>query len=320
MEWKMKRIFFAIIFTLTATGLLNSAQPGQPPAVTAPQPAAQNQPQPGTGAQPGQAPAQTGQPATQPERTVIPPDPSTMKREYFRSIDLNTDYTLKLVGKINENQILSSSSFLVATYQEQNKVKSVANYGNDKKLALYVVDKRINMFFYYLTYEFTDDLVKTVVFHDTNDQKLWEIRYEYDQRKNITKTEIWRREIETGEMKLLFYNEYQYYAQGKMFRHSIFNSRKELEERTYYTPEGVKKRFERYRDGGTQVQYYVIHFFQNNNEIRREVYSSSDVLLEIIDMNAGAQAGAAVQQPAQPARPQPVQGAGGVNPQPAAAN
>jgi hypothetical protein len=144
------------------------------------------------------------------------------------------------------------------------------------------------MFFYYLTFEYSDDLVKLISLRDPSDQKLWELRFEYDDRKNITKGEIWRRETVSGELKLLFYNDYKYYSQGKMFLHSVYNEKKELEEKTYYTPEGVKKRFERYRDGGNRVQYYVLHFYQNNNEVRREVYSASDVLLEIVEVEQPA--------------------------------
>lgn len=267
------------------------------------QPATQNQGQPAQANQGTPAAGQGTTPAatTAPPRRVIPSDPSSLKKEYYREIKLNTDLTVKLIGKINENQILDSSSFQVVTYKAPGKIQSIACYDRKKKLSLFVLDEPLNMFYYYITFEYQDVLVKSMTLRDQTDQKLWEIRFTYDDKKNIVKGEVWKRETVTGELKLLFFNEYQYYNQGKMFLHMIYNKLKELEEKTYYTPNGKKKRFERYRSGGKLLQYYIVFFYAGNNETKREVYSASNVLLQIIDMRQQNQVSTAtVQQPARP--------------------
>lgn len=278
MELKMKRIFYFLIIIILSNFTIYSAQQNDR------QNRQTNQGQNAQAGQQGnQEQGQNNQQADT-ERRVIPSDPSSLKREYYRDLKLNTDMTVKLVGKLNENQILNSNSFLVVTYLAPKKIKSIAFYGKDKKLALYVLNKRLNMFFYYITFDYTDDLVNTMVLRDPSDQKFWKITFEYDNRKNITKSEIYRRETETGELKKVFVNKYKYYNQGKLFLHTRLNEEDRLEEKTYYTPGGKKKRYERYSVDGKKMQYYIVYFYQGNEEQRREVYSESDVLIEIIDM------------------------------------
>ncbi len=269
----MKRIFtlLTILLIFSAT-ILNAGQ--QPPEGDA------QGNQPATPADQGQEKKEDNAPKK------IPADPSSLQRELYREIKLNTDYTLKFVNKLEQTKINEAASFVVVTYSAPEKIKSVAAYGRDKKLTLYVLDNTLNMFFYYVTYDIADGLVKSYILRDPSDQKLWQVKFEYDNGKNIVKNEIWKRETVTGELKLLFYNTYQYYNQGKMFLHSRYDKNKELEEKTYYTPEGAKKRYERYRGNG-KLQYYIVYFYQNGKETKREVYSESDVLLEIINTGPG---------------------------------
>ncbi len=278
----MKRIFLLLIITvLISTNIITAGQntpAGAGEDANSKKPADANKPKPTAGAK--KEDKKDGKKDENKPKT-IPSDPSSLKHNMYREIKLNTDFTLKFVNKLKTDKLEDAASFINVTYKDKDKIKSVAAYARDKKITLFVLDNKLNMFFYYITYEYSDDIVNSFILRDPTDQKLWQVKFEYDDKKNITKNEIWKRETVSGELKLLFYNTYQYYAQGKMFVHTRYDNNKEMEEKTYYTPQGLKKRYERYKGNG-KLQYYTVYFYQNGKEIRKEVYSASDVLLEII--------------------------------------
>jgi len=290
--------------------------------------------------QPTQTQPQTTDQATnqnQPQNNEpqnIPPDPNTsVPARFYREIKLNTDLTLELVKPLNQNEILNDRSFLVTNYQPdtgqqtqqpqtpqqgqtqppqqgqpqiQNqpnvKLQSIACYDKNKELSLYILDKPLNMYFYYITFEYKDDELKLITLRDITDQKLWEIRYFYSNTKKIVKSEVYKRETETGELFLVFFNQYRYYYNGKIFVHSLYNKRSELEERTYYMDNENKKRYERYMQGGKELQYFIIYSYDGITDFR--VYSPTNVLLKVVDKPASRQ----VQTPQteqQPTNPQP---------------
>jgi hypothetical protein len=283
----MRRILIVISLIMTinfvySASAANTTRAGAPAATTA----ASSRPAGATAA--NNAPAAGApaavSPAIQPLR--IPSDPSSLKKELYREVKLNTNYTLKLVNKINDNQIGDGDSFVVATYNPNGKLKSIACYDKKRKLSMYVLDNRLNMFFYYITFEYSDDLIKSYTLRDQSDQKFWKVAFEYNQAKSVTKSEVSKREITTGELKKVFHNEYKYYPGGKMFLYAVYDANSEVEEKTYYTGGGLKKRYERYEAGGKRLQYYIVHFYNGNNERKREVYSATDVLLEVVDVNS----------------------------------
>ena len=276
----MRRTFLILIFFIVTASIIYSATPANTTRAAAPAAGAT------TGRTNTTAAANTTATASRPAAPLrIPADPSSLKKELYREVKLETDFTLKLVNKINENQIGDGDSFIVATYNAKGRLKSIACYNKERKLSLYVLNEKLNMFFYYITFEYSDDLVKSYTLRDQSDQKFWQVKFDYDASKSIVKSEILRREITTGELKKLFHNQYKYYSGKKMFLHTLYDANSDVEEKTYYTNSGLKKRYERYVTGGKRLQYYIVHFYNGNKETKREVYSATDVLLEVISLN-----------------------------------